>query len=163
MMETAPTQPDLQAVRVAADVHRITFMSGLQSQAIPPARVAPHVPWYVYAAAILLLGWAFVLLIAWLSLERFDLLFWRAMVPVTLELAIGGGLLLRRRWGWLLGVATAVLFIVDGLHSIIFVRGEYVVLDALIHRLVPATVILVTLLPGRARRAFLGEGRADAS
>ena len=58
------------------------------------------------------------------------------MVPVTLELAIGCGLLLRRRWGWLLGVATAVLFIVNGLHSIIFVRGEYVVIDALIHRLV---------------------------
>ena len=58
---------------------------------------------------------------------------------------------------WLLGVATAVLFIVNGLHSIIFVRGEYVVLDALVHRLVPATVILVALLPGRARRAFLGE------
>jgi hypothetical protein len=50
-----------------------------------------------------------------------------------------------------------VLFIVDGLHSIIFVRGEYVVLDALVHRLVPAGVILVALLPGRARRAFLGE------
>ena len=109
-------------------------MSGLQSQAIPPARVAPRVPWYVYAAAILLLGWAFVLLIARLSLERFDPLFWRAMVPVMLELAIGSGLLLRRRWGWLLGVATAVLFIMDGLHSIIFVRGEYVVLGALLHR-----------------------------
>ena len=147
----------MQAVRVAAEVHRITYMSGLQSQAIPPGRVAPRVPWYVYAAAILLLGWAFVLLIAWLSLERFDPLFWRAMVPVTLELAIGCGLLLRRRWGWLLGVATAVLFVVDGLHSIIFVRGEYVVIDALVHRLVPATVILVALLPGRARRAFLGE------
>ena len=73
---------------MAKDVHRITHMSGLQSQAIPPARVAPRVPWYVYAAAILLLGWAFVLLIAWLSLERFDPLFWRAMVPVTWELAI---------------------------------------------------------------------------
>jgi hypothetical protein len=142
---------------VAADVHRIADMSGLQSQAIPPARVAPRVPWYVYTAAILLLGWAFVLLITWLSLERFDILFWKAMVPVTLELAIGCGLLLRRRWGWLLGVATAVLFIVDGLHSIVFVRGEYVVLDALVHRLVPAGVILVALLPARARRAFLGE------
>src|SRR5512132_2636124 len=129
---------DRRVVRVAADVHRIADMSGLQSHAIPPARVAPRVPWYVYAAAILLLGWAFVLLIAWLSLERFDILFWKAMVPVTLELAIGYGLLLRRRWGWLLGVATAVLFIVDGLHSIIFVRGQYVVLDALVHRLIPA-------------------------
>ena len=142
---------------MAADVRRLTKVSGLQSQAIPPARVAPRVPWSVYAAAILLLGWASVLLIAWLSLERFDTLFWKAMVPVTLELAIGCGLLLRRRWGWLLGVATAVLFVVDGLHSIIFVRGEYVVIDALVHRLVPATVILVALLPGRARRAFLGE------
>ena len=132
-------------------------MNGLQYQAIAPARVAPRVPWYIYAAAILLLGWAIVLLIAWLSLERIDPLFWKAMVPVTLELAIGCGLLLRRRWAWLLGVATAVLFIVNGLHSIIFVRGEYVVLDALVHRLVPATVILVALLPGRARRAFLGE------
>ena len=134
---------------MAADVRRLTKVSGLQSQAIPPARVAPRVPWYVYAAAILLLGWASVLLIAWLSLERFDTLFWKAMVPVTLELAIGCGLLLRRRWGWLLGVATAALFIVDGLHSIIFVRGEYVVIDALIHRLIPATVILVCLLPVR--------------
>jgi len=50
-----------------------------------------------------------------------------------------------------------VLFIMDGLHSIIFVRGEYVVIDAFVHRLVPAGVILVALLPGRARRAFLGE------
>jgi len=133
------------------------ILSGLQYQVTPSNRLAPRVPWYVYAAAILLLGWASVLLIAWLSLERFDPLFWKAMVPVTLELAIGCGLLLRRRWGWLLGVATAVLFIVNGLHSIIFVRGEYVVIDALIHRLVLATVILVALLPGRARRAFLGE------
>ena len=89
--------PDLRAVWVAAHVRRITIVSVPQSQAIPPVGVAPRVPWYVYAAAILLLGWAFVLLIAWLSLERFDLLFWRAMVPVTLELAIGCGLLLRRR------------------------------------------------------------------
>src|SRR5437879_2210774 len=128
---------DLRVVRIAADVRRLTKMSGLQSQAISPARVvARRVLWYVYAAAILLLGWAFVLLVAWLSLEKFDPLFWRAMVPVTLELAIACGLLFRRRWGWLLGVATAVLFILDGLHSIIFVRGEYVVLDALVHRLV---------------------------
>src|SRR4051812_19291437 len=111
-------------------------MSGLRSQAISPARVAPRAPWYVYAAAILLLGWAFVLLVAWLCLKRIDPLFWRAMVPVTLELAIGCGLLLRRRWGWLLGVATAALFTVDGLHSIIFIRGEYVVMFALVHRLV---------------------------
>lgn len=138
-------------------------MSGLQYQAIPPARVGPRVPWYVYAAAILLLSWAFVLLIAWLSLETFDPLFWKAMVPVALELAIGCGLLLRRRWGWLLGVATAVLFTLNGLHSIIFVRGEYVVIDALIHRLIPATVILVCLLPRKARRAFLEEGQPDAS
>ena len=61
---------DLQALRVASDTHRITYMNGLQYQAIAPARVAPRVPWYIYAAAILLLGWAIVLLIAWLSLER---------------------------------------------------------------------------------------------
>jgi hypothetical protein len=73
-----------------------------------------------------------------------------------LELTIGVGLLFRRRWAWVLGVTTSVVFIGEGLRSIIFVRGEYVVIDAFVHYLVPALVILVALLPGKARRAFLG-------
>jgi hypothetical protein len=111
----------------------------------------------VYATAILLLVWASVLLVTWLSLKQFDPVYWKAMIPVTLELAIGWGLLRRRRWGWMLGIATALLFIADGLRLIILIPGVYVVITALIHRLIPAAVILVCLLPGRARRAFLAD------
>jgi hypothetical protein len=135
-------------------------VSAIQSQALP-ARIGSRVPWYVYVGAILLLGWAALVLIAFLSLEEFGLHFWKAMIPVALELAIGLGLLLRRRWGWFLGVTTSVVFIAEGVRRIVFVRGEYVVLDALTHYLVPAIVILVCLLPSKARRAFLGERRAD--
>jgi len=146
---------------LGADVHEVTIVSAIQSQATPPASIAPRVPWYVYVGAILLLGWGALVLSAFLSLKEFDPHFWKAMVPVALELAIGLGLLLRGRWGWVLGVTTSVVFIAEGVRRIAFVRGEYVVLDALIHFLVPAIVILVCLLPGKARHAFLGERRAD--
>ena len=132
-------------------------MSTVQSQAAQPPRVDRRVPWYVYLSAILLIGWALVLLIARLSLETFDPLFWRAMVPVTLELAIDCGLLLRRRWGWILGVTAAVVFVAEGLRRLLFVHFEYEWAIALIYYFAPAIVILVCLLPGRARRAFLGE------
>ena len=115
------------------------------------------VPWYVYAAATLLLGWGSYVLSEWISERQFDFTFWKAMVPIALELVIGCGLLLRRRWGWVLGVATSVVFLEEGLRWIVFVRAKYVVLFALVRYLVPAIVILVSLLPGRARRAFLGE------
>ena len=108
-----------------------------------------------------MVGWGSLVLSAFLSLKEFGPHFWRAMAPVALELAIGLGLLLRRRWAWVLGVATSVVFSVEGVRRIVFVRGEYVVLDALIHYLAPAVVILVCLLPGKARRAFLGDRRAD--
>ena len=136
-------------------------MSSIQSDGIPRARIKPRVPWHVYVAAILLLGWGSLVLSAFLSLKEFGPHLWKAMVPVALELVIGCGLLLRRRWAWFLGVTTSVVFIAEGLRRIIFVRGEYVVLDAFAHYLVPALVILVCLLPGRSRRAFLGERRVD--
>jgi hypothetical protein len=82
-------------------------------------------------------------------------------MPGSMRFAIGLGLILRRRWAWFLGVTTSVVFIAEGVRRIVFVRGEYVVLDALTHYLVPAIVILVCLLPSKARRAFLGERRAD--
>ena len=129
-------------------------MSAIQSQATPPASITPRAPWYVYFGAILLVGWGSLVLSAFLSLEEFGPHFWKAMVPVALELAIGLGLLLRRRWAWVLGIATSVVFIAEGVRRIVFVRGEYVVLDAFTHYLAPAIVILVCLLPGRARRAF---------
>jgi hypothetical protein len=119
--------------------------------------VASRELWYVYVTAILLIGWGLVVLSAWISTQEFDLLFWRSMVRVGLELTIGVGLLLRRRWAWVLGIATSVIFIALGLGEIVFIRGEYVVIAALVRYLVPAIVILVALLPGRARRAFLGE------
>jgi len=152
--------PDLQAVWWEADVQEEANVSSIQSQALP-ARIGSRVPWYVYVGAILLLGWGALVLIAFLSLEEFRLHFWKAMVPVALELAIGLGLLLRGRWAWVLGVTTSVVFIAEGVRQIVFVRGEYVVLDALTHYLVPAIVILVCLLPLKARRAFLGDRRAD--
>ena len=152
--------PDLQAVWWKADVQEETIVSAIQSQALP-ARMGSRVPWYVYVGAILLLGWGALVLSAFLSLKEFDPHFWKAMVPVALEIAIGLGLILRRRWAWFLGVATSVVFIADGVRRIVFVRGEYVVLDAVIHYLVPAIVILVCLLPLNARLAFLGKRRAD--
>jgi hypothetical protein len=132
-------------------------VSAIQSQADPPTSIAPRAPWYVYVGAILLVGWGSLVLSAFLSLKEFGPHFWKAMSPVALELAIGLGLLLRRRWAWMLGITTSVVFIAEGLRRIVFVRGEYVVLDALVHYLVPAIVILICLLPGKARRAFLGD------
>lgn len=150
-------EPDLQPVRVAADVRRLTCRS-VQSQAIPPARVAPRVPWYVYAAAILLLGWAVIVLSVLLTLSgEFGPRLWRAMVLVGLELAVGAGLLFRRRWAWVLGVTTGVVYVAEGLRRLLFVQFEYEWAVALTSYFVPAIVILVGLFPGRARRAFLGE------
>jgi hypothetical protein len=142
---------------LAADVHEEATVSAIQSQATPPASSAPRAPWYVYVGAILLVGWGSLVLSAFLSLNEFGPHLWNAMVPVALELAIGLGLLLRQRWAWVLGIATSVVFIAEGVRRIVFVHGEYVVLDALTHYLVPALVTLVCLLPGRARHAFLGE------
>ena len=147
----------LQAVWLAAGTDEVAIVSVTRSPATPPASIAPRVPRYVYVGAILLVGWGSLVLSAFLSLKEFGPHFWRAMAPVALELAIGLGLLLRRRWAWVLGVATSVVFSVEGVRRIVFVRGEYVVLDSLIHLLVPAVVILAALLPGRARGAFLGE------
>jgi len=105
---------------------------------------------------MLLVGWALVVLVGWLSYKYFGPPFWKDMVPVTLELAVGWGLLRRRRWGWMLGIATAALFIADGLRLLIFHPGSYaVMITVLIHRLIPAAVVLVCLLPLRARRPYL--------
>ena len=136
----------------------------VESQAIQPARVAPGVPWYVNATAILLLGWAVIVLSVLLTLSgEFGPRFWRAMVLVGLELAIGAGLLFHRRWAWVLGVATAVVFMAEGLRRLLFVHFEYEWAVALIDFFAPAIIILVCLLPRRARRAFLGDGQADAA
>jgi uncharacterized membrane protein len=74
---------------------------------------------------------------------------------LALELAIGIGLLFRKRWAWILGITTAVVFIAEGLRRLLFVHFEYEWALALIDYLALAIVILVCLLPGRARRAFL--------
>ena len=79
------------------------------------------------------------------------------MIPVALEVVTGAGLLFRRRWAWILGVTTAVVFVAEGLRRLLFVHFEYEWTVALIDYFAPAIVILVALLPGRARRAFLDE------
>jgi hypothetical protein len=87
------------------------------------------------------------------------------MIPVALELVTGAGLLFRRRWARVLGILTSVVLIEEGLRRVIFGPDrEWIVLFTwTIHYFVPAIVILVCLLPGRARRAPLGEGQSDAS
>jgi hypothetical protein len=100
-----------------------------------------------------------VVLSAWLTLKEFGPLFWKAMVAVALELAVGAGLLLRRRWAWFLDIATSVFLIEEGLRRVIVVSDrEWVVLAAwMLHYFIPALLLLVVLLPSRARRGFLGE------
>ena len=132
-------------------------MSAVQSQAAQPQRVHRRVPWYVYLVAILLLGWSMLVASTLVSEKDFDYPFWRVMFPVALQIAIGCGLLFRRRWAWILGVATAVVFFADGLRRLLFVHFEYEWAVALTDYFAPAIVIFVCLLPGRARRAFLGE------
>ncbi len=133
-------------------------MSAVHSQAAQPPRVDRRVPWYVYLVAILLLGWGTLVLSVWVSLKDSNNSQWvRVMIPVALELVTGAGLLFRRRWAWILGVTTAGVFVAEGLRRLLFVHFEYEWTVALIDYLAPAIVILVALLPGRARRAFLGE------
>ena len=154
---------ELRAVRVAAHVRRLTNVSAVQSQAAQPPKVDRRVPWYVYLVAILLLGWNTLVLSTLVSEKDFDYSFWRVMVPVALQIAIGCGLLFRRRWAWILGVTTAAVFVAEGLRRLLFVHLEYEWAVALTDYFAPALVILVALLPDRARRAFLAEGHADAS
>ena len=137
-------------------------MSRLQYQATPSSAFEPRVPWYVYVLALLLLGWGSLFLIEWVSLgQGFGPLFWRVMSPVAVELAIGAGLLFRKRWAWVLGIATSVVFIAEGLRRLIFIRVEYEWLVVLVDYLIPAIVMLACLLPARARHAFLRESRAN--
>ena len=123
-----------------------------------------HVPWYVYLVTILLLGWGTLVLSVWVSLKDSNNSQWaRVMIPVALELVTGAGLLLRRRWAWILGVTTAAVFVAEGLRRFVFIHVEYEWAVALVDYLVPAIFILVCLLPGRARRAFLVDRQADAT
>ena len=148
---------------MAADVRRLTNVSAVQPQAAQPPKVGRRVPWYVYLVAVLLLGWSTLALSTLVSEKDFDYSFWRAVVRFGFELAIGCGLLFRQRWAWILGVTTAAVFVAEGFRRLLFVHVEYESAVVLIGYLAPAMVILVCLLPGRARRAFLGEGQADAS
>jgi hypothetical protein len=138
-------------------------VDAVQPQAAQPPRVDRRVPWYVYLAAILLIGWNTLVVSTLASEKDFDYPFRRVMVPVALQIAIGCGLLFRRRWAWILGVTTAVVFVAEGLRRLLFVHFEYEWAVALTDYFAPAIVILIALLPGKARRAFLREGHADAS
>ena len=111
----------------------------------------------MYVTGILLIGWGSLVLSELVSKKDFDVNFWRAMVPFAVEVVIGLGLLLRRRWAWILGVTTSAVFIAEGVRRLLFVHFEYEWAVVLIGYFIPALVLLVALLPGRARRAFLGE------
>jgi hypothetical protein len=133
-------------------------VSVVHPQAAQQPKVDGRVPWYVYLAAILLLGWGALVFFSWVSLGDFPYYFWRSMVPVLLEITIGFGLLFRQRWAWVLGVTTAVLFVAEGLRLLFFVgnsKYEWAIASMVYFAL--AFVILACLLPGRARRVFLGE------
>jgi hypothetical protein len=139
-------------------------VSAVQSHAAKPQRGDRDVPRYVYVAAILLIGWAALVLTVLASMKQFGPFFWRAMIPVGLELATAAGLLLHRRWGWCLGITTSVFLVEEGLRRVILVGSDLqlVVLFAwMIHYFIPAIVLLVCLLPSRARIAFLGERQSD--
>lgn len=64
-----------------------------------------------------------------------------------------------------MGILTSVVLIEEGLRRVVFGpdRELIVLFSWTIHYFIPAIVILVCLLPGRARRAFLGEGQSDAN
>lgn len=151
---------------MATDVRRLTNVSAVQSHAAQPHKADRDVPRYVYVAAILLIGWAVLVLTALVSMKQFGPFFWRAMIPVGLELATGAGLLLHRRWGWVLGITTSVVLVEEGLRRVILVGRDLqlIVLFAwMIHYFIPAIVLLVCLLPSKARHAFLRAGRVDAA
>ena len=109
--------------------------------------------------AILLLGWGTLLLSAWVStaLRDFNAHWARVMIPVALELVTGAGLLFRPRWAWVVGILTSAILVAEGLRRLLFVHVNIEWAVALIYYFAPAIVILVALLPGRARRAFLVE------
>jgi hypothetical protein len=83
------------------------------------------------------------------------------MIPVGLELAVGIGLLFHRRWGWVLGIGTSIFFVEEGLRLVL--TDGYMLLAWTIYYFIPATVLLVCLLPRRARRAYLGEKQFDVN
>jgi hypothetical protein len=91
-------------------------------------------------------------------MRNFDYPFWRATVAVALQIASGCGLLVRRRWAWILGVTAAVVFVAEGLRRLLFVHFEYEWAIALVYYCAPAIFILVCLLSCSVWRAFLGEG-----
>jgi hypothetical protein len=111
----------------------------------------------VYLAAILLIGWGVSRPFRAGLEEGPRPLFLESHGPFALELVIGFGLLFHRRWAWVLGVTAAVVFVAEALRRLLFVHFEYEWTVVLIVYSAPAIVILVGLLPRRARRAFLGE------
>ena len=65
-----------------------------------------------------------------------------------------------------LGITTSVVLVEEGLRRVILVGPDrqWIVLFAwMIHYFIPAIVLLVCLLPSKARHAFLGAGRVDAT
>jgi len=136
-------------------------MSGVSPLDTDRPTIAPRIPWYVYAVAILLLGWAALRLVVWFSMTEEGFRYLEEMFRIGLDLAIGVGLLLRRRSAWVLGVVVSVITTGVGLLGVI-VEGnqEYGLLYASTAYLIPGILVLVVLLTPAARRAY-SDARLD--
>jgi hypothetical protein len=136
-------------------------MSGVSPLDTDRRTIAPRIPWYVYAVAILLLGWAALRLVVWFSMTEEGSRYLEEMFRIGLDLAIGFGLLLRRRSAWVLGVVVSVITTGVGLLGLIVERNrEYGLLYASTAYLIPGILVLVVLLTPAARRAY-SDARLD--
>jgi len=136
-------------------------MSGVSPLDTDRRTIAPRIPWHVYGVAILLLGWAALRLVVWLSMTEEGSRYLEVMFRIGLDVAIGVGLLLRRRWAWVLGVVVSAITTGVGLLGVI-VEGnqEYRLLYVSTAYLIPGILVLVVLLSPAARRAY-SDARLD--
>ena len=136
-------------------------MSGVSPLDTDRRTISPRIPWYVYGVAILLLGWAALRLVVWLSMTEEGSRYLEVMFRIGLDVAIGVGLLLRRRWTWVLGVVVSAITTGVGLLGVI-VQGnqEYKLLYVSTAYLIPGILVLVVLLSPAARRAY-SDARLD--
>ena len=167
-MEAGEVYPDFEtwrtmcAPRLAAKIRRSLTVREFLTRGAMRAGIAPFAPWYVYVAALLLLGWGSFLFYGSLSWDHGPELWGVMGLVVALYFVIGSNLLFRQRWVWFLGILASVFFIVLGL-SRLSLGPDFLpsTIEAAFY-LVPAAVILTCLLPTGARVAFLGPGSADA-
>jgi hypothetical protein len=113
-------------------------------------------PWYVVGggAITLFLGVSWTIgLIAELGEIHGDL--WWAFLTPAIYVAVGAGILAGARWGWFAGVALGALETLAGLSLAVSGWSDTAGrVHLLTHVVLPGAVLLATLLPAGARRAF---------